>query len=209
MSIGRRGAMQAGIAALGSLLVGCALPRADSATQRERNRHREIPLLRLPPNALGKTMAEQQRLTLLVPNRTPQTLDVLLEADTQSVRLALMQLGQVAAQLVWDGTDLQVTRSRWWPSDVSAERILSDMQLTYWPLDAIQSALPAGWNIADEGAVRVLRDRTAPDGSPPEITIRTDSPSVREVIYRAGWRLRIEAISLAPRPDDQGSEVRR
>lgn len=202
MSASIRRMTLAGCCALGLLLMGCAQPGAMTSASNMHSDGQQVPLLRLPPNTLGKAIAEQQRLTVLAPNRTPQTLEVLLEADPQSVRLALMQLGQVAAQLVWDGVDLHVTRSRWWPSDVSAERILSDMQLTYWPLQAIQAALPADWNMVDAGPIRVLRH-----GATAEITIQTISPSVREVMYRAGWRLRIESISLESRADNPSHEV--
>lgn len=153
----------------------------------------EMPLLRLPPQALGHTLAERQRVTVMAPQRAPQVLDVLLEADGQSVRLALMQMGQVAACLVWDGQSMQVTQSRWWPKEVSAERILGDMQMARWPLAAIQAALPAPWSMTQEGQTRILRH-----GAEPEMLMQVTAPHVTEVSYlRGGWQLRIESMPLS------------
>lgn len=152
----------------------------------------ELPLLRLPPQALGRTLAERQRVTVTAPQRTPQVLDVLLEADAQSVRLALLQMGQVAARLIWDGESVQVTQSRWWPREVSAERILSDMQMALWPLASIQAALPAPWNVSQEGQARILRH-----GTVPEMVVQPVAPHVTEMRYvRGGWQLRIESLPL-------------
>ncbi|TMS59696.1 DUF3261 domain-containing protein [Imbroritus primus] len=152
----------------------------------------DVPLLRLPPQSLGRTLAERQRVTVTAPQRAPQILDVLLEADAQSVRLALLQMGQVAARLVWDGTSVQVTQSRWWPREVSAERILSDLQMALWPMAAIQAALPEPWNVVQEGQTRVLRH-----GTMPEMIMQTVAPHVTEVRYvRGGWQLQIESQSL-------------
>jgi hypothetical protein len=42
------------------------------------------------------------------------------------------------------------------PSQVRAEDVLEDTQLTLWPLAAIRQALPAGWTIEQQGLQRTL-----------------------------------------------------
>jgi hypothetical protein len=42
------------------------------------------------------------------------------------------------------------------PPQVRSEDVLEDIQLTYWPVEAIRPALPEGWRIEDEGQRRTL-----------------------------------------------------
>ena len=140
--------MQRLIAALlaAAVLAGCATAPPRPA---------EPPTLRLAPALLGHPLDLQQHLTLQAPGRDQQ-LDVLLEADAQHVQLGVVAMGQVAARLSWDGVTLTEDKAPWWPQAVSGSRILSDLQLTLWPVAAIQAALPAGWQLAEDGNVRTL-----------------------------------------------------
>jgi hypothetical protein len=134
--------------ASGVALGGCAVaPRPTDG----------VPPLRLAPAALGRTLDLQQHITLSAAGREQQ-MDVLLEADAARVKLAVVAMGQVAARIEWDGTTLTEWHSAWWPSAVSSTRILNDMQLSLWPLAAVQSALPAGWRASDEGGTRTLTE---------------------------------------------------
>ncbi len=148
-------------------------------------------------------MAAQQRLTIIAPAMQPRTLDVLLEVDAQTVRLALLQMGQVAARLEWDGVFMQASQSRWWPREVSAERILSDMQLALWPTAAIQAALPTPWQLQEQKGQRVLlhEDERV-------IVVRRPSLQAYEIEYvRANWLLRIDSQSLLEIPAESANEV--
>jgi hypothetical protein len=133
-------------------LAGCATTRPSDD---------DVPLLRLAPSTLGHPLALQQHLTLRAPGRT-QEMDVLLEADVAHVQLALVAMGQVAARIDWDGHDLTESRVPWWPASVSSARILNEMQLSLWPLAAVQAALPAGWRASDDGATRTLAEAGTP-----------------------------------------------
>jgi hypothetical protein len=171
------------------LLAGCAgtLPQAAPDS---------TPLLRLPPAALGRSLALQQRLDVFVHGRAPQQVEVLLEADAQAVRLALVSLGQTAATLQWDGQQLQETRAPWWPAAVRGERILSDLQLVLWPAEAVRAALPTGWTLEASTEQRVLRlngDAVA--------TVRYAGAQHAELVnLRDGYRLAIESRSLGGAP---------
>lgn len=149
---------------------------------------RETPQLRLAPALLGHPLNLQQHLTLQAPGHDQQ-LDVLLEADAQHVQLGVVAMGQVAARLAWDGTTLAEERAPWWPQAVSGSRILSDLQLTLWPVAAIQAALPAGWTLAESGNVRTLSQ----DGEVVTVITRT-APAVVELDQRREhFKLKIES----------------
>ena len=168
-------------AALAGALGACASapPRATP---------RDTPQLRLAPALLGHPLALQQHLTLQAPGHDQQ-LDVLLEADVRHVQLGLVAMGQVAARLDWDGTTLTEDRAPWWPAAVSGARILSDLQLTLWPVAAIQAALPAGWVLAESGNVRTLSQ----DGEVVTVITRT-APAVVELDQRREhFKLKIES----------------
>jgi hypothetical protein len=170
------------LVALAAALAGCATPPPPS---------REMPRLQLAPSALGRSLNLQQHLTLQAPGREQQ-LDVLLEADSRRVQLGVLAMGQVAARLDWDGKTLKEDKASWWPQAVSGARILSDLQLTLWPVRAIQAALPPGWALADSGDTRTLTQ----DGEVVTI-VRRLGPGVVEIDQqREHFKLRIESRDL-------------
>lgn len=149
------------------------------------------PQLRLSPASLGKTLALQQQLTVTVAGQTHRV-EVLLEADPQAVRVAVLSLGQTAARLEWDGVHLTQSRASWWPDAISAERILDDMQLMLWPAAAVSAGLPPGWSLASSEALRVLsRDGQA------VVQVIWEAPNVSELVHlRQGYRVRVESHVL-------------
>ena len=173
--------------ALVLLVAGCvSSPPADT------DRPGAAPLLRLSPQALGRSLVLQQQLTVAVRGQTHR-LDVLLEADPAAVRLALVSLGQTAARLEWDGAQLKETRAAWLPSAVSSERILSDLQLVLWPAEAVRAALPPGWALA----VADDRSRTLRQGDETVETVRYPTATRAELVqHRDGYRLDIESRAV-------------
>jgi hypothetical protein len=149
------------------------------------------PQLRLAPALLGRPLNLQQHLTLQAPGRDQQ-LDVLLEADARHVQMGVIAMGQVAARLDWDGVTLTEDKAPWWPQAVSGSRILSDLQLTMWPVAAIQAALPAGWQLAESGNVRTLTD----DGAIVTVITRVAAQVVELDQRREHFRLKIESREL-------------
>jgi hypothetical protein len=166
-----------------SALAGCAAGPVPAG---------ETPQLRLAPALLGRALDLEQHLTLRAPGHDRQ-LDVLLEADEHHVQLGVLAMGQVAARLDWDGATLTETRASWLPQAVSGARILSDLQLTLWPLAAIQAALPAGWRMTEVAGQRTL----ARDGVAVTVITRT-APNVVELDQRREhFKLTIESRDLA------------
>jgi hypothetical protein len=127
-------------------LTGCAAPLQGGTA----------PMLRLTPSSLGREITVVQRLDVQAAGRT-HSMEVALEVDEASVRMAVMQLGQTVARLEWDGRQLRQSLAPGWPAAVSAERVLSDLQLVWWPATALSAALPPGWRLEETAHGRVLR----------------------------------------------------
>lgn len=182
------------IAAALMVLGGCAAPVPPAAqAPAAESKRATAPLLRLPPASLGRTLNLQQQITVQYPSpQGEQTRDMLalLEADASHTRLAAVAGGQVLARLDWDGQDLRVTRAPWAPAELMPERILSDLQLSLWPLAAIQAALPAGWHVDASPGVRRLR---AGDEVVAEIRY-PDALTTLFTQHRDGYRLIIRTL---------------
>lgn len=156
-----------------------------------------LPPLQLAPSALGGTLALQQRLLFSFgPER--REMDALLEADANTVRLAVQAMARTGVTLVWDGNALQQTRADWLPAALRGERVLDDLQFVHWPEAAIRAALPAGWTLAvdtHDGAPRRRLQR----GGDTWLEARYPAPDTIELDNRAeGYHLRVLSHALQP-----------
>lgn len=111
--------------------------------------------LMLAPATLGESISVQQTLRVERDGRIDH-LDVALEVDPQRVQMVGLAFGQRVLRLNYDGQNLQTWRHPLLPSQVRAEDILEDVQLTLWPADAIREMLPEGWRIEESGLRRTL-----------------------------------------------------
>ncbi len=111
--------------------------------------------LKLAPSALGASISLQQRLSVERNGRADH-LDAALEVDNAHVSMIGLALGQRVMSLDYDGTTLKSWRHALLPAQVRGEDVLEDIQLTYWPVEAIRAALPPGWRIEEEGQRRTL-----------------------------------------------------
>ncbi|AXQ29290.1 DUF3261 domain-containing protein [Solimonas sp. K1W22B-7] len=118
----------------------------------------ELPPLWLSPAAFGSSVQLAQRL-LVEAGGTRHGLDALLEIDPQQVQLAGLVGGRRVVTLRYDGGTPTVDRIAGLPAVIDEHRVLRDLQLTYWPAEAVRGALPAGWTLAEEpGARRLYRE---------------------------------------------------
>jgi Protein of unknown function (DUF3261) len=167
---------------------GCATaPRATPQVPADASR----PLLRLAPAALGRTLAMQQQLTITHGAETHR-LEALLEADANELRLVVQAVGRSALRLRWDGIQLEQSRADWLPPQLVGERVLSDLQLAYWPAEAVAAALPAGWTLEADAAHRVLREGEV-------VVTEVSYPTARRIEIaqrRDAFRLDIDSVPL-------------
>ena len=112
--------------------------------------------LRLSPATLGASLTLQQHLSIERQGRNDD-IDAALEVDEQRLDLVGLAFGQRVFALHYDGRSLQSWRHPLVPEQLRGEDVLEDLQLTLWPIDVIENALPAGWSIVDNGRRRILR----------------------------------------------------
>lgn len=149
--------------------------------------------LRLSPASLGRELSLTQRITVSH-GELRRSFDAQLEADASAVRVAAVALGQTVATLTWDGQTLDQRVSQHVPEVVTAARILSDVQLAWWPADAIRAGLPAGFRLEEQGVTRTLLEREAPFAT---VTYEGEAPAWRHVRlahHRYGYQLDIESV---------------
>ncbi len=111
--------------------------------------------LKLAPADLGATISLQQHLAVEREGKVEE-IDTALEVDSQQLELVGLALGKRVLTLHYDGKTLQSWRHPMLPEQVRAEDVLQDIQLTLWPAEVIQKALPAGWRIEENGLRRIL-----------------------------------------------------
>lgn len=171
----------AGVLAAG-VLAGCANgPRALQAQDSGQLQ------LALAPAALGCSLAVQQQLTVHAPGQSAQTLEALLEVDAHSVHLALFHMGQRMGTLLWDGQQLQTQLSTWWPAQLPAAQVLSDMQLALWPASAVVQALPVDWSMEEGVQLRRLFFQ-----GQERITVRAAGAQAFDIFYApVAWQLHV------------------
>jgi hypothetical protein len=166
---------------LGLLLAGCAHRAPAPAVV--------LPTLQLAPAALGHELAAQQRLHFQFGSQQ-RDLDALLEVDAQEVRLAVQAMGQSGVRLQWDGQQLHEQRAAWLPPAVRSARVLDDLQFALWPSEAIRAALPADWQLDDDGVTRRL-SQAGQDW----LVLTRISPQQLQLENRAeGYRLTIDSL---------------
>ncbi len=173
------------------LLVGCVTPPKPLPAPAEFG-------LRLGPASLGRELALTQRITVTRGDEH-RSFDAQLEADAAMVRIAAVAMGQTIATLTWDGQTLDQRVSAHVPPVVTAARILSDVQLTWWPADAVRAGLPPGFRLEAQGARRTLLEQEQPFAT---VTYEGTAPAWRHVRlehHRFGYRLDIESVEVAAR----------
>lgn len=154
-------------------------------------------LLKLSPASLGRELQLAQRITV-ARGADRKTFEAQLEVDAAAVRIAAVTLGQTVASLTWNGSTLDQQVSTHVPEAITAERILSDVQLAWWPADVIRGALPAGYALEEAEGRRTLSHDGAPVAT---ITYTGAGPvwnRVRLAHARYGYELDIESVELAP-----------
>ena len=110
----------------------------------------------LSPASLGRTVYAMQQIEAEYDGQS-WVMQGALEVAPQALRLVgLTALGQRLITLRWDGVKLFEERDSHLPERVQGERILSDLQLVYWPERALRDGLSAAWRLEVRDGLRVL-----------------------------------------------------
>jgi len=153
--------------------------------------------LKLAPATLGASISLQQHLRVEREGRIDE-LDTALEVDPDRLDLIGLALGQRILTLHYDGHQLRSWRHPSVPTQLRAEDVLEDLQLTLWPVDAIRQALPGGWSIEERGRRRTL----LLDGMPVMVIDYSDEPrwsgKIELANLRYQYRLTIQSVSSGP-----------
>lgn len=145
---------------------GCSAAQADG----------RLPFLQLPPASLGRSLSLNQRLGFSIPGKESadsRTVDAMLEVEAPTLKLAVLAFGRRVYGLTWDGQKLEEQRSVGVPAELQGPTVARDIQLVFWPFEAIRAALPEGWTLEDSERRRaILREGTTvveveyPEGAP-------------------------------------------
>jgi len=111
--------------------------------------------LQLSPASLGASLSLQQHLTVERAGRIDE-IDTVLEIEPDHLDLVGLAFGQRVMSLHYDGKELKTWRHFMLPKEVQGEDVLQDVQLTLWPAAALRAALPAGWELEEDGIQRTL-----------------------------------------------------
>lgn len=170
------------------LFLACATPRGRASAAEEL-------ALALTPASCRCALSLDQRLTVSEGTNT-HGVDARLEVDGASVDVALVSSGQVVGALHWDGKRLEARSPLAWPPVVTPARVLSDVQLVWWPEAAVREGLPAGWVLEEEPLARRLRR----DGLD-VVSVRYEgsAPAWRRVVLEHRGRYTIEIESVESR----------
>ncbi len=112
----------------------------------------------LPAPGLTPPLQAQQLLTSTFKGQQ-HSLMVLLNADASQLSfVALSSVGVKLFSVQYDARGVQSSQYITVPNLPPATQVLSDIMLSYWPLDQWQGLLPPGWHLRDRGNRRELTD---------------------------------------------------
>jgi hypothetical protein len=150
--------------------------------------------LKLAPAALGTSVSVQQHLKVERNGRTDD-MDVALQVEPDAVDVVGLAFGQRVLTLHYDGKQLTSWRHVMLPSQVRAEDVLEDIQLTLWPVDAVAAALPPRWRVAEQDRTRTLYL----DNEPVMQIVYSGEPRWSGTVQLENWRYHYKlTIQFAP-----------
>lgn len=151
----------------------------------------------LPMPTSGSALRYQQLLTATV-DGNEQSLMVMLDADGQKITLAaLSPIGIRLFKVTYDATGIHTEQSVAPGEFPPAEQVLSDIMMSYWPIEAWTPSLPEGWHLTDIQDKRLLRDGQE---TIIEIHYRTERGKRQPIAithHRFGYHIQIQNIDTA------------
>lgn len=112
----------------------------------------------LPAPTLNSHLNHRQLLTAAVDGKT-QALMVMLDADGEKITLlALSPIGIRLFKVTYDATGIHTEQSVALGEFPPAEQVLSDIMMSYWPIETWTPYLPEDWRLTDIQDKRLLLD---------------------------------------------------
>jgi len=66
-------------------------------------------------------------------------------------------LGRRAVEIDWTAEEIIIQNANWLPQDFDTKRLIADIVMTYWPLDAVEDALPDNMSVHEGFGERTIR----------------------------------------------------
>jgi len=110
----------------------------------------------LEPGSGGLNVQLNQRMTLSMDDRKHHMVMVVSFSPTQTRLTGFTLTGQRLLDIVQEGGRITSWQSELVDRDVPARWLLSQMQLAYWPEEALQQAYHGPWSLRQEARERAL-----------------------------------------------------
>lgn len=110
----------------------------------------------LPPDALGASIRVVQQWRILFGSKSWLLLNVLDVTPHSLTLVGLSGFGHRVITLQYNGVDLHEEHYPRVPEELEGSEILRELQLIYWPKEAVLQVLPRGWHIEESGAERTV-----------------------------------------------------
>lgn len=150
----------------------------------------------LGPGSLDRPTPIRQLVTVEIEGRDHTLQTVLNRGRSELTLVGLTSVGQRVFTMSWDGREATL-RSRLTELDrLDPLWMLTDIQLAYWPLAPLRTALPEGFALEEIGTLRVLWQdgellwmRASESASPWQSEVMVFNASL-------GYRLRIRPLDM-------------
>lgn len=82
----------------------------------------------------------------------------LINIQPDRARIVMIDdLGRRAIDIDWTPQEIMIQKASWLPQDFDTKRLLADIVMTYWPVDAVKDALPDNMSVHDGFGERTIR----------------------------------------------------
>lgn len=154
------------------------------------------PNVRLSPASFGQTTAIYQQIHAEL-NGQSRDMNVVLEIAPEKLTMVGMAMERRMMTVTYDGEKLETWKDERLPDQISPEIVLTNLQLTLWPKDAIAHQLPVGWTITETDHKRDICFNNATT-----IHIEYSQPkrwlgTIKMTDYRYRYSLSIQSVPLS------------
>ncbi len=114
--------------------------------------------INLPTPTLANDIDRQQLLTVTINGKSDSLLTMLNVSQDKITLVGLSLLGIRLFKVIYDETGIKTEQAIALPQLPPANQVLSDIMLSYWPIEVWRNNLPDGWRLEEESNHRSLYD---------------------------------------------------